>query len=217
MRVRITFAKIGPLRYTGHLDLHRIWERTCRRAGLLLSYSQGFHPQPKIQLAAALPLGFASRCELADLWFDQPVSPQDLPQRLQAAAPGGLHILHAQAVDERTPPLQTLVHSADYEVTLRDPIDPADLTQRLDAVTQAQTLSRTRRNKAYDLRPLIEDLRQIDPNPSGQPRLFMRLAAREGATGRPEEVLDALGIAFEGAYIERTALHLRSAGAPAQP
>lgn len=209
MRVRITFAKVGALRHTGHLDLHRIWERTCRRAGLPLSYSQGFHPQPKIQLAAALPLGFSSRCELVDIWLDESVEIAELPQRIQSAVPGGLHILTAQTVDERAPALQTLVESADYEITLRDPIDPAELTRRLSAVVEAQSLPRTRRNKPYDLRPLIEDLRQIEPNSHGQPRLFMRLAAREGATGRPEEVLDALGIPFEGAFIERAALHIR--------
>ncbi len=53
MRLRITFSKQGALRYTGHLDLHKIWERTARRAGLPLAYSQGFHPHPQIQLAAA--------------------------------------------------------------------------------------------------------------------------------------------------------------------
>ena len=55
MRIRITFSKQGALRYTGNLDLHKIWERTARRADLALAYSQGFHPQPKMQLAAALP------------------------------------------------------------------------------------------------------------------------------------------------------------------
>ncbi|MDP3186130.1 MAG: TIGR03936 family radical SAM-associated protein, partial [Anaerolineales bacterium] len=64
--MRITFSKTGALRYTGHLDLQRIWERTARRAGLPLVYSQGFHPQPKIQIAAALPLGFSGRAELVD-------------------------------------------------------------------------------------------------------------------------------------------------------
>lgn len=210
MRVRITFAKLGPLRYTGHLDLHRIWERATRRAGLPLSYSQGFHPQPKIQLASALPLGFSSRCELVDIWFNEPVALDGLPQRIQDAVPGGLHILNAQAVDERAPALQTLVESADYEVTLRDPTDPLELTRRLAAVIESESIIRTRRNKQYDLRPLIEDLREIEPDAQGQPRLFMRLSARESATGRPEEALAELGIAFEGTFIERAALHIKT-------
>ena len=66
MRVRITFSKQGALRFIGHLDLHRLWERAMRRANLPLTYSQGFHPQPKISLAAALPLGFSSRGEVLD-------------------------------------------------------------------------------------------------------------------------------------------------------
>src|SRR5258707_4321734 len=84
MRIRITFAKQGALRYTGHLDLHKIWERTARRADLDLIYSQGFHPQPKMQLAAALPLGFSSRCELLDMRVGGEVDLAGLPERLQS-------------------------------------------------------------------------------------------------------------------------------------
>jgi hypothetical protein len=73
-RLRITFAKQGALRYIGHLDLHKMWESATRRAGVALAYSQGFHPQPKIQLASALPLGFSSRCEVADMWVDDEVT-----------------------------------------------------------------------------------------------------------------------------------------------
>jgi hypothetical protein len=62
----------------------------------------------------------------------------------------------------------------------------------------------------YDLRPLIEELALTSGcSPSGrgvEVRVFMRLAAREGATGRPEEVLDILGIPFEETHIERTHL-----------
>jgi hypothetical protein len=71
MRIRLIFSKTGSLRYTGHLDLHTIWERTIRRAGLPLMYTQGFHPGPKIQLASALPLGFIGRCEIVDIWLDE--------------------------------------------------------------------------------------------------------------------------------------------------
>ena len=211
MRIRLTFAKTGSLRYIGHLDLHSIWERTCRRAVLPLSYSQGFHPQPKIQLASALPLGFSSRCELVDIWLNEPVELESLPQRIQNAVPGGLQIVKAEEVDERDPALQTRVNAAEYEVTLRDPIDPLELTQRLAAVIEAETIIRTRRKKEYDLRPLIEVLREDKPDAEGQLRLFMRLTAREGATGRPEEVLDELGINFEGTFIERTALLTKEA------
>ncbi len=71
MRVRVIFSKTGALRYIGHLDLNTIWERAARRAGLPLAYTQGFHPQPKMNFASALPLGFSSRCEVMDMRFNK--------------------------------------------------------------------------------------------------------------------------------------------------
>jgi radical SAM-linked protein len=204
MRIRITFAKQGALRYTGNLDLHRIWERTARRAGLDLTYSQGFHPQPKMQLAAALPLGFSSRCELVDMRVGGEVDLSTLPERLQQAVPPGLKILKAEEVDEASPPLQTQIISAEYEVTFFDEMDGNKLTRSLSSVLEAESLLRERRGKAYNLRPLIEEMKQLDPDQEGHPRLFMRLAARPGETGRPEEVLDALGVEYEGTRVERS-------------
>ncbi len=203
MRIRITFAKQGALRYTGNLDLHKIWERTARRANLALAYSQGFHPQPKMQLAAALPLGFSSRCELIDMRVEGQVDLSTLPERLQEAVPPGLNILAVEEIDETSPPLQTQIIAGEYEVTFFDEIDENRLTQSLTTVLEAQSLPRERRGKPYDLKPLIEDLRRIEPDGAGHPRLFMRLTSIPSATGRPEEVLDALGIEYEGTRVER--------------
>lgn len=208
MRIRVTFSKTGALRYTGHLDLHTIWERAARRASLSLAYSQGFRPQPKIQLASALPLGFSSRCELADLWLDGETDLESLSERLQAAMPSGIEILEVEQVDERAAPLQTRLLAAEYEVTLPDDFDASSLDQKLTALMEAESLPRERRGKTYDLRPLIESL-SLTPSPPRDGRrgkIMMRLAARAGATGRPEEVLDALGIPPESARVERTRL-----------
>jgi len=204
MRIRITFAKQAALRYTGHLDLFKIWERTVRRADLALIYSQGFHPQPKMQLAAALPLGFSSRCELIDMRIEGQVDLSALPQRLQSAVPPGLAILKVEEIDEKSPPLQTQIISAEYEVTFFDELDREKLSTGLAAVLATTTLPRERRGKPYDLRPLVEDLHPLEPDAEGHARLFMRLSAHEGATGRPEEVLDALGLPYEGSRVERT-------------
>ena len=205
MRIRITFVKEGALRYTGHLDLHKLWERAARRAELPLAYSQGFHPQPKMNMAAALPLGFSSRCEVMDMKLEHDIPLGDLPTRLNTTLPSGLQVVDVEQVDERAPALQTQVASAQYEVTLTESFDRAALEQRIDSVLASTTIPRERRGKMYDLRPLIEELSLL---PDG--RIFMRLTAREGATGRPEEVLDVLGIAFEETRIERTHLIFQS-------
>jgi radical SAM-linked protein len=205
MRIRITFIKQGALRYTGHLDLHKLWERAARRAELPLAYSQGFHPQPKMNMAAALPLGFSSRCDVMDIRLERDISLDDLPTRLNGTLPSGLQVVSVQQVDEREPALQTQVAAAEYEVTLTDDVSRSELERRIESVTESKAIPRERRGKIYDLRPLIEELRLVSDD-----RIFMRLAAREGATGRPEEVLDVLGIAFEGTRIERTRLVFQS-------
>jgi radical SAM-linked protein len=217
MRIRITFVKQGALRYTGHLDLHKLWERAARRAELPLAYSQGFHPQPKMNMAAALPLGFSSRCEVMDMKLEKDIALEDLPTRLNETLPAGLQVVGVEQVDERAPALQTQVASAEYEVMLTEPIDRSELEGRIDSVIESKSLPRERRGKMYDLRPLIEELSLTpSPFPEGEGRrkdvvrIFMRLRARESATGRPEEVLDVLGIAFEGTRIERTRLIFKS-------
>ncbi|RPI94286.1 MAG: DUF2344 domain-containing protein [Chloroflexi bacterium] len=201
MRIRITFVKQGALRYTGHLDLHKLWERAARRAELPLAYSQGFHPQPRMNMAAALPLGFSSRCEVLDMKLEHDIPLDSLATRLNATLPSGLQVLDVEPVDERAPALQTQVASAEYEVTLTESTDGSALKRKLDSVMESTSLPRARRGKTYDLRPLIEALELLPDD-----KIFMRLAAREGATGRPEEVLDALGIAFEETHIERIRL-----------
>jgi radical SAM-linked protein len=221
MRIRITFTKNGALRYIGHLDLHKLWERSTRRANLALMYSQGFHPQPKIQLAAALPLGFSSRCELVDMWVDGEVELDSLAMRLTKAVPPGLMILKVEGIEEKSPPLQTQVISAEYEVTLFEAragtgayparagtgaypeLDLPKLEERIRSTLESVSLPRERRGKAYDLRPLIEGLHIMKPDDQGHTRLWMQLAAREGATGRPEELLDALNLRYEDTRVER--------------
>ena len=205
MRLRVTFAKLNALRYTGHLDLHHIWERAARRAELPLAYSQGFHPQPKISLASALPLGFSSRCEVMDMRLTEEIPLDGLKERIQAAVPSGLQILKVDSVDEKLPALQTLVAEAEYEAVLTEPADRSALKQRAAEMLETSSLPRERRGKSYDLRPLIGQVDVVE-TPQGGIHLTMRLAAREGATGRPEEVLDHLGIPADTVRVERTRL-----------
>jgi len=204
MRIRITFSKLGPLRYTGHLDLHKLWERAARRAELPLAYSQGFHPQPKMNIAAALPLGFSSRCELLDMRLEEDISLDGLAKKLNDTMPDGIRVTHIEEVDERAPALQTQVVSAEYEVTLKEAGFGSDMKRTIDTVMESESIIRTRRNKEYDLRPLIEELTLTSENV-----LFLKLTSKEGATGRPEEVLDELGVSFEETRIERIRLNFQ--------
>lgn len=212
MRLRIRFSKTDSLRYIGHLDLQRVWERTFRRAGLPLAYRQGFHPQPKIQIASALPLGFIGHEEIVDVWLDDSkagaITAAEAGNQLQQVAPQGLLVRSVEIVEERAPALQTQVQAAEYRVTFSTGI-ALDLSKRIKTLLDQTTLPRRWREREYDLRPLILQLKWK------QDALWMILSAKESATGRPEEVLAALNVPLDGVRIERMRLILNEY--PVQP
>jgi radical SAM-linked protein len=191
IRLRIIFAKTEAMRYTSHLDLHRTWERTIRRANLPLAYSQGYNPHPRLNLASALPLGFTSDCEVIDIWLEEDRQVDEVTAALNRAAPPGVKLQEVRKVDLRAPTLQTMLVSTDYVITFLDPFP--DLDQRLADLLKAESLERQRRGKAYDLRPLIFAAERMQDDGQAHARLQVRLSAQEGATGRPEEVIEALG------------------------
>jgi hypothetical protein len=99
------------------------------------------------------------------------------------------------------------VLSVEYQISFLDPLP--DLAPRLRRVESAASLPRQRRGKAYDLRPLIEAIQRLPDEEDGLPRLRLRLAAREAATGRPEEVLAELGLGIEAARVHRVKLYFQ--------
>jgi len=208
MRLRIKFSKTDEMRYTSHLDLFRTWERTLRRASLPLAYSQGFKPHPRINLASALPLGFTSNCEIADIWLEREMPLGEIASAMDRAAPPGMRISEVQEIDERTPSLQSQLKASKYIITFLEPLSQLD--QRLVEILSKDSIPRERRQKKYDLRPLILDAEYIPAGDTGQQRLEVSLMAQEGATGRPEELILALGGEPEMARIQRTGLIFQS-------
>ncbi len=206
MRLRITFSKDGPMQFVGHLDLHRAWERAFRRSGLPLDYSLGFHPQPRLNLACALPVGFTSQCELLDAWLKQDLPLDQVRAQISASLPPGLEIIQVSIVDEHAPALQTQVVSAVYHITFLDEIP--DLEERIRKIEASMSLPRTRRGKAYDLRPLVEAMLPLSQPGGRLSGLRLQMAARQAATGRPEELLDEMGIGFENTRVHRQELIL---------
>lgn len=207
MRIRITFSKTDAMRYTGHLDLHQAWERTFRRAGLPLAYTQGFSPHPRLNLASALPLGFTGQAELLDAWLEKELPLDQVTELLRKASPPGISIQEIHVIEVQLPALQTLVQANQYTITFLDPVEHLD--QGVQKLMAAEKLPRRRRDKDYDLRPLIFSLQPLPPDESGRQVLSTSLSASEGATGRPEEILEVLGIPPSSARFHRTRILLR--------
>lgn len=185
------------MRFTGHLDLMRAWARLLRRADLPVAYTQGYNPQARLNLAAALPLGFTSECEVIDIWLKESLLPEEFLVRAAAAVPPGLTVHAAREVGLKAKSLQSQLLATAYRVTLTP---SPDVACRVEALLAVSSLPRERRGKEYDLRPLIEDVWLEEEG------IGMRLVARPGATGRPDEVLLALGLDALSYRIHRTHL-----------
>lgn len=204
IRIRLTYKKGASLRYTGHLDLHKVWERTFRRARLPLAYSQGFHPQPKIQQACPLPLGFTSVCELVDFWLTEDIPTNSISNALATAVHPGITILEVKNIPLWDPPLQTTIRSAEFDILFPQSVNPDSIGDKIVSILSAESLKRERRGKTYDLRPLIQSLAIKDDNSAS---MVVKLSAMPGATGRPEEVLAVMGIDPVDVEVTRTALN----------
>ena len=210
-RLRITFGAEGPLRYVSHLDLMRVWERVCKRAGLPLSQSQGFSPRPKIALAAPLAVGVTSECELLDVLLDERVPLEDALLRLTPQLTPGLTIRTLTESALKQPSLQSLLRAASYEAEVADVRSAEEWRVEIAKLLAADSVpwshQRGKETKEYDLRPLIFDL-GLTGVYAGRASLAMRLRNDERGAGRPEQVARALGAKQEPDRIHRTALEL---------
>ena len=204
MRIRIVFEKKQEMRYTGHLDLQSAWERTLRRAQLPLAYSKGFNPRPRINLASPLPLGCTGEREILDIWLEDQLTISEIEARISSSLPPGLAIKQVCEVDLREPALQTQLEASEYVITFLEPVD--DLESQINRLLNSSSIQRVRRGKAYDLRPLILTLELIAIDESDRQQVFTRLSAKEGATGRPEEVAFALDVPRQNIRVQRVSL-----------
>lgn len=205
IRCRITFRKTEPLRYTGNLDLQKIWERYLRRAGLPVAYSQGFHPQPRIQQACPLPLGFLSEAEMVDVFLDDDsLTGEMIKTALNDMPYPGIEIATVDLVDIAEASLSSRVTATDVQVEFIETVQPLTLLNQVSFLLGSASLPRTRRDKIYDLRPLIEEMSILPTRGDQETALHLRLSARQGATGRPEEVVAALGYDANAARYIRT-------------
>ena len=199
-RMRVTFATDDTVKYVGHLDMYRAWERAIRRARLPLAYSQGFNPQARLHFAAALPVGFTGEAEVADVFLNEALDPAEFVARLTAALPPGIRPLHAEAVARELTSLQAAVCGAAYWAEVETDESPAAFGERLAAfLARAEALRERRKGKEvarYDLRPLVRSLIYAGPTAFGQ-AFEVEMRAEPGATGRPDELLAELG--FEAA------------------
>lgn len=214
VRHRITFATSRTLAYLSVLELGKVWERTLRRAHVPLKYSQGFNPRPRMHFAAPLPVGCGCDADLLDLSLNTPWTSQALRDALAGVTPRDLAVLDATSVDVHAKSLADLLREAEYNVWLKE-VSETELAETVATFLATDEIMVPKRGakfrgRLYNLRPLVISL-SLDPAaPSPWLGLHMHVTARPGATGRPDEILRALGLADRPRRSKRTQLILTS-------
>jgi len=121
-KFRIKYGKGPELRFISHLDTMRLWQRTIRRAGIPVSYSQGFTPHQKVSFGPPLPLGMTSRAEYLDIQLEKPTG-GDIGAVLGSQANTGISILAAKPVFKDVQSLSSLIDALEYRVTFEGNAD----------------------------------------------------------------------------------------------
>jgi radical SAM-linked protein len=221
VKVRVRFTKLGKVRWTSHRDVARMWERACRRAGVSLSYTEGFSPRPKVSFGLALPTGHESMAEYLDLDVnDDALEILTLPGRLTPTLPVGIDVVAAAAVAPGADSLQHEVTSSTWMVELGDHDDLAGRTQDVLAAPEiVVTRERKGRPVTDDIRPAIRSLvldtsGRADSDRGGT-LTFELLVQQRGV--RPAELLSVLGVEFEDCLVRRTHQWIERDGARWEP
>ena len=120
MKVRVKFAKEGAMKFIGHLDIMRYFQKAVRRADIGAAFSEGFSPHMIMSFAAPLGVGITSSGEYFDMELTQSRSSEELVSRLNAQMAEGMRVLSVRKVpDGKASKAMSLVAAADYTVAFR--------------------------------------------------------------------------------------------------
>ena len=158
--LRIRYTKRGKIRFIGHRDVARIWERTLRKANIPVLYSQGFSPHPRISFGLALPTGFESEAEYVDIYLGEDFFMNDfnsrpIQQDIDRALPAGMDALSMGIVSTSEDSLQEAVDACIWEVRVSG-VDVEEFKKIRDEMFSSDSLNIERERKG---KLLVEDVR----------------------------------------------------------
>ena len=191
MKVRIKFAKQGAMKFIGHLDIMRYFQKAVKRAGLDAAYSEGFSPHMIMSFAAPLGVGITSEGEYFDLELKTPVSSKEAVERLNRVMVEGMEVLSVREVPEgKKGKAMSLVAAADYLVSFREGMEPGEnWKEKVPAFIEQQEiriLKKTKKNeKEVDIKPCIYKMEIRGES------IFLKLAAGSVKNTKPELVMEA--------------------------
>lgn len=194
MKIRIKFAKEGTMKFIGHLDIMRYFQKVMRKADVPIRYSEGFSPHQIMSFASPLSVGTESRGEYVDIEVLSTDSSEEMLRRINQAMVEGMEALSYRLLPDTAANAMSIVAAADYTVRFREGYEPEDWAEYqkgLEAFLNQEKILVTKKTKKgereMDIRPMIYQL-----SPSSEDRsVFMKIAAGSAANLKPEMVFQA--------------------------
>jgi radical SAM-linked protein len=175
VKIRLSYGKWGKVRFLGHLDMARLWERGLRKASAPVAMSAGFTPRPKMSFGLALPTGAESVIELFDVTLDETrieaengsIDLELLRSSLTDAMPLGVEVVDVDPIAPQKWSLQEDVTATTWVLAVdTSATDPSELDERVAGVVSSTEIWVDRERKGErrrdDVRPGILDLRIIE-------------------------------------------------------
>lgn len=205
LKVRVKFAKEGAMKFIGHLDIMRYFQKAIRRAGIPIAYSGGFSPHMIMSFAAPLGVGVTSSGEYFDMELTETMSSEQMVKRLNDTMADGMKVLSVRQIpDGKASACMALVAAADYLVGFREEKEPSgdwkEKLQQFYAQDAIIIMRKTKRNEQEtDIKPWIYRLELRGD------QIWMQLSTGSVHNLKPELVMEAFA-RFLGTELDPFAL-----------
>ena len=223
MKIRIKFQKYGIMRFIGHLDMMRYFQKAIRRADIDIAYSEGFSPHQIMSFAAPLGVGITSDGEYLDIEVHSSKSSEESLKALNEAMVEGVEVVEYKQLPEGTKNAMSSVAAADYIVTFKEkeknPFTLELLSKALEEFYGEQeeiliTKQTKKSERTMDLKPLVYDFHMTEKD--GKPAFYLNLCTGSTDNVKPELVVEALfthmGLEYNPSAIQIHRIDVYTAG-----
>ncbi len=158
-RFRLRYGKCGRMRFLGHQDLIRLFDRAFRRGGLRLEHSKGFHPHPRLRFSPPLALGIESTVEYLDFDLtDCPLPAERVMEQLREQLPDGIEVLDVDETPLNEPTISAKIQQVTYEFTFPESVSPETLIGKVREFDLSPTFEILRTHKGKTTTRNLKDL-----------------------------------------------------------
>ena len=199
------------MKFIGHLDTMRYFQKVMRRADIDIAYSEGFSPHQKMSFASPLGVGLISRGEYFDIEINSLDKNKDYVKDMNDVMVDGFKIVSVKALEEGSKKAMSLIAAADYKVYFRDEYKlDINYKSKFDEFMSKEeiiVIKKTKKSeKEVDIKPMIYDYKVADDG------IFLKLASGSENNLKPELVIEGfykyLDKEFKDIYIINERLEL---------